>query len=225
MKKVLFLTVLLFSLSMKAQIVTEEDFGRCDKSFIVMDGKKIDYIESALKLKSIYELDKNNAITRTTIVDSVGKTKSQIYVEANNWFVHSFTDGESVIQLNDKDAGVIIAKGFIKNVAQHVSFATSADVHAWIIMRVDLKDDKFRITTTIQEYTMDMGSGVIGAMNGDVSTRRVKWLPVDCFPYNSSKYKKTTSKAFVNSCIWSDIVANKMIEAINNGITGTEEEW
>lgn len=225
MKNVLFLVSLLFSLSTSAQIVTKDDFDRCDKSYLVMDGDAVDIVESALKLKSIYELDKNNAITRTTIVDSVGKTKSQIYVEANNWFVHSFNDGESVIQLNDKDAGVIIAKGFIKNVTQHVSFTSSANVHAWVIIRVDIKDDRFRITTTIQEYILDMGTGALGAMNGDTSTRRVTWLPVDCFPYNGNKYKKTTSKAFVNCCIWSDIVANKMVEAVTNGITGTESEW
>lgn len=80
--------------------------------------------------------------------------------------------------------------------------------------------------TTVQEYDMDMGTGVLGAMGGTSDqTTHVTWAPKDCFPFSGKKYKKTTSKAFVNCHIWSQVVINKLTEAVLNGITGTEEEW
>lgn len=227
MKKTLFTIVLLsVSFTLYSQVVTPDDFKNYNLSKFDSNGdSKADYIESALTIKDIYGLDKNNSITRFSIVDAPKKTKEKIYLDVNSWFIHSFNNGNSVIQLNDKDAGVIIGKGYVENVAEHTSFTSNAFVHAYVIVRVDIKDEKLKITTTIQEYVLDMGTGILGAMNGDISTRRVQWLPKDCFPFNSKNYKKTTSKAFVNCHIWSLVIADKLAEAVLNGITGTEEEW
>lgn len=227
MKRIALLAILLVSLlEARSQVVTSEDFSNYNGKELIVDGNEIDYVESALHIKELYGLDKNNAITRTTIVEAPGKTKNQIYIDVNTWFIHTFNSGKSVIQLNEKEAGVVVGKGYIENVAQHVSFASSADIHAWVIIRVDIKDNKFRVMTTVQEYDMDMGTGVLGAMGGPpIQTTHVTWAPKDCFPFSGKKYKKTTSKAFVNCHIWSQVVINKLTEAVLNGITGTEEEW
>jgi hypothetical protein len=213
-------------ISVNSQIITEKDFKDYNINQFDSDGNgKADYIEAALTIKEWYGLDKNNAISRTVITDSIPRTKDQLYIEVNNWFIHSFNSGKSVIQLNDKDAGVIIGKGFVSNVASHTSFTSNAAVHAWVIIRVDIKDYKMRIATTIQEYELDMGTGVLGALGGNTSTTKHQWLPVDCFPFNSKNYKKTTSKAFVNCHIYSLVIADKLIEAVTNGIVGNEDEW
>lgn len=231
MKKIILAAIMLLSLSTtQAQVVNSDDLNGYNGEELVLNDDGIDYIESAIKIMDMYGLDKNNAITRTTIVNASAKMKEQIYIEVNNWFIHSFNSGKSVIQLNEKEAGAVIAKGFIPNVAQHVSFTSSADIHAWVIIRVDIKDFRFKITTTIQEYEMEMGTGIIGAMNtglnGTPDTKtRMTWQPKDCFPFVGKRYKKTTSKAFVNCHIWSQIVTNKLSESVLNGITGTENDW
>lgn len=232
MKKIILAVVALISLNVaQAQVVTIDDFiNYRGEELVVDESEGIEYTESALKIKDMYGLDKNDAITRTTIVEATSKTANQIYVEVNNWFIHSFNSGKSVIQLNDKESGVIIGKGYLNNVAKHISFTSSADIHAWVIIRVDIKQGKFRVMTTVQEYEMEMGTGVIGAMNtglnGTPDTKsRQTWLPKDCFPFSGKKYKKTTSKAFVNCHIWSQIVTDKLAEAVLNGMTGTENEW
>ncbi|MFR2069327.1 MAG: DUF4468 domain-containing protein [Bacteroides nordii] len=225
-KTILALLMLSFLTNVYSQAVTEEDFKNYNGNELVLDEEgDIDYVKSALNIKDLYGLDKNNAITRTTIIDAPGKNKDQVYVEVNNWFVHSFNSGKSVIQLNDKEAGVVIGKGFINNVAKHTSFASNANIHAWIIIRIDIKDDKFRVMTTIQSYEMEVGTGVLGAIGGDTSTTRDTWQPEQCFPFDGKRYKKTTSKAFVNCHIWSQIIINKLIEGVVNGITGTEGDW
>lgn len=127
MKRIALLAILLVSLlEARSQVVTSEDFSNYNGKELIVDGNEIDYVESALHIKELYGLDKNNAITRTTIVEAPGKTKNQIYIDVNTWFIHTFNSGKSVIQLNEKEAGVVVGKGYIENVAQHVSFASSA---------------------------------------------------------------------------------------------------
>lgn len=225
-KTILALLMLSFLTNVYSQTVTDEDFKNYEGDELVIDQwEDIDYVKSALKIKELYGLDKNNAITRTTIIDAPGKTKEQVYIEVNNWFIHTFNSGKSVIQLNDREAGIVIGKGFISNVAKHLSFTSNANIHAWIIIRVDIKDNKFRVMTTIHSYEMEVGTGVLGAIGGETSNRIERWQPEECFPFDGKRYKKTTSKAFVNCHIWSQIIINKLIEGVVNGITGTEEDW
>lgn len=154
MKKVIMLFAIVFSFTVaSAQIITEQDFAAIDMSQFDTNGDgKIKDDEAALAIKDFYGLDKNNSITRVTVIDSIPKTKDQIYVAVNDWFVRSFNDGKSVIQLNDKELGTIIGKGHISNMGNTMSFASSADISADVIIRVDMKDGRMRITTSIQKY-------------------------------------------------------------------------
>lgn len=226
MKKVLFILLFfqLFNIA-KAQIITDADFEKIDMLQFDADGNgKVKDKEAALAIKELYELDKNNAITRVLVVDSIPKTKEQIYIDVNNWFVHSFQSGKSVIQLNDKEAGVIIAKGFVSNMGSTLSFASHADISAWVIIRVDMRDSKMRITTTVQSYEMQKGMGVLGALTGAVQTYHQELIPTECFPF-ANKNKKEGAKAFVKSHLYSLIIIEKLKDAVLNGLTGTEDEW
>lgn len=222
------LAVLLATSVANAQIITEQDFAAVDMSPFDTDGNgKIKDDEAALAIKDLYGLDKNNSITRVIIVDSIPKNKEQIYIAVNDWFARSFNDGKSVIQLNDKDAGVIIGKGHISNMGSTLSFASNADISADVIVRVDMKDGRMRITTSIQKYEMEKGTGVLGALaGGPAAYQKVhqEFIPSECFPF-TKKQKKEGAKAFVKSHIYSVIVINKLKEAVLNGLTGGEDDW
>lgn len=223
----LFAIVFSFTVA-SAQIITEQDFAAIDMSQFDTNGDgKIKDDEAALAIKDFYGLDKNNSITRVTVIDSIPKTKDQIYVAVNDWFVRSFNDGKSVIQLNDKELGTIIGKGHISNMGNTMSFASSADISADVIIRVDMKDGRMRITTSIQKYEMEKGTGVLGALaGGPAAYQKVhqEFIPSECFPF-TKKQKKEGSKAFVKSHIYSLIVTNKLRDAVLNGLTGGEEDW
>lgn len=229
MRKVLFLFALLFTASVaSAQIITEQDLAAIDMSAFDTDGNgKVKDDEAALAIKDLYGLDKNNSITRATIVDSIPKNKEQIYIAVNDWFARSFNDGKSVIQLNDKDAGAIIGKGHISNMGSTVSFASNADISADVIIRVDIKDGRMRITTSIQKYEMEKGNGILGALAGGPAAYQKthqEFIPSECFPF-TKKQKKEGAKAFVKAHVYSVIVINKLKEAVLNGLTGGEDDW
>ena len=46
----------------------------------------------------------------------------------NYWFTATFNDANSVIKLNDKELGTIIAQGFVESIAEHSGGINSYNV-------------------------------------------------------------------------------------------------
>ena len=103
-------------------------------------GEKWD--DAAKNLASSLELDKNNALTYVQVIDAPNKSKDQLYVLLNYWFSATFNDANSVIQLNDKELGTIIAQGFVEGIAQHTGGMNSYNVHLKPVIKCDIKDNK-----------------------------------------------------------------------------------
>ena len=211
-----------------AQITTYDDFKTSTKDLIIYkDSKKskIDYEKTALSLADLYPLDKHNAVSHSIIFNVPGKTAEQIYIEVNNWFIHSFKSGKSVIQLNDKEAGCVIGKGYVDALGSTVGFSNNSEAAAWIILRADIKDEKVRVIATIQSYEVTKSMGVGLAIMGAYPTapRVVEYLPNDCFPY-TKKEKRTGSKALTLAHCWIVTMFDQLNDAIVNGITGFEDD-
>jgi hypothetical protein len=194
------------------------------------NGKKIDFEKSALSLKHCYILDKNGNLSRTFIFDIKGKSKERIYVEVNNWFIHTFNNGKSVIQLNDKEEGCIIGKGHIPFLGAHFSAFYNIKLSTWIIIRVDIKDEKIRVSTTISGYEIERGTGGFGAFAAGMNGVRPQTIyyekeAKDCFPF-TKKQKKEGSIGFVNGHIESENLIKSIYAAAKGGMIGNENhDW
>jgi hypothetical protein len=222
MRNVLLLIIVIISGIMSAaQTITKADLKAIDMSQFDTNGDgKVKDDEAAIAIMQLYELDQNNSISRSQIVDGLNKTKEQIYVDVNEWFVHVFKSGKNVIQLSDKDAGCIIAKGHVVNLGSTVSFASNADISVWVYVRVDIKDNRMRITTTIESYEMEKGIGILGALSGDNQTTHMELTPSQCFPY-TKKYRREGAKAFVQAHLYSMVLIDKLTAAVQNA----NDDW
>lgn len=190
--------------------------------------------DAAAQLASTLTLDKNNSLTYTEIIEVPGKSKDQLYLLLNYWYTSMFNDANSVIQYNDKEAGCIIGSGYVSDIAEH-----SAGMNAYIIsirpiIKTDIKDAKVRVTYTVQAYDVirvvggGMTSAILSGMAGSpnyTSTYREAWAIEKCYPFVAKdKHMKTSSKAIVMTHAYSNVIMDKIKEAITTGITGNEDE-
>ena len=214
---------IVFSSAVNAQILRAEELEEYAKEKY---GEK--WVDAAQNLAATLTLDKNNALTYTQVIEAPGKTKEQLYILLNYWYSATFSSGEAVIQLNDKDAGVIIGKGFIESIASHTGGMNRYTVHLEPIIKTDIKDNKIRITYTVPFYTVvkHVGGGFWGNPNQAVRSDE-NWVLDKCFPFaDKDSHKKTSSKAFVMAHAYSNVVIDKIEEAVKSGLVGNEdEEW
>ena len=186
------------------------------------------WVDAAKNLANTLTLDKNNALTYTQVIETPGKTKEQLYILLNYWYSASFGSGKAVIQLNDKDAGVIIGKGYIESIASHTGGMNNYTVHLEPVIKTDIKDNKIRITYTVPFYSVvvRVGGGFFGNPS-QAKRSEENWLLDKCFPFaEKDSHKKTSSKALVMAHAYSNVVMDKIEEAVKSGLVGNEdEEW
>jgi hypothetical protein len=69
---------------------------------------------SSFSQTNVFPIDANGEIVYSGIVNVDSINSKELYVRAHTWFANTFKSAQSVIQLDDKDAGKIIGKGFIQ---------------------------------------------------------------------------------------------------------------
>lgn len=226
MKKTIFLMiVVLLSLSLSAQVMRSEDLEKYAKEKY---GEK--WVDAAKNLSSSLSLDKNLSLSYVQVVDCPNKTKEQLYIALNHWASASFNDANSVIQLNDKESGCIIAQAYIDGIATHMGGMNRYNINIRPIIKIDIKDNKIRVTYTVQYYDVVKmwGGGIMGAMSNARAKKELeKWPLNKCYPFiEKDKHKKTSSKALIMTHAFSNVIIDKIEEAVKNGIVGNEgDDW
>ena len=188
------------------------------------------WTEAAANISKSIELDKNNAMTFVQVISCDGQSAEQLYVNLNYWFTATFNNANSVIKLNDKESGVIIASGYMADIAGHAGGTNSYNVSIKPVIRVDIKEGKIRVTYSIDHYdvTVLAGGGIMGALAGSIPTRvEEKWVLDKCYPFTEKDVhhaKKTSSKALVMSYAYSNVLLDKIEEAAKHGLVGNEND-
>lgn len=225
MKKILLSLIASFTLvsTINAQILRAEELEDYAK-----EKYGDNWIDAATNLASTLTLDKNNAFTYIQVIEAPNKTKEQLYIMLNYWYTATFVSGDAVIQLNDKDAGVIIGKGHIEGIASHTGGMNGYTVHLEPIIKTDIKDNKIRVTYTVPFYSVvkRVGGGFFG--NQAQATRvEENWVLDKCFPFaKKDSHKQTSSKALIMAHAYSNVVMDKIEEVVTSGLVGNEnEDW
>ena len=80
------------------------------------------------------------------IFEAPGHTKDEIYVASKIWIAESFRSAKAVIEYDNKDEGTIIGNGIIPYPCKGFECLAKSDWKVRFTIRIDVKDDKFRLT-------------------------------------------------------------------------------
>ena len=224
-------------LSMQAQVMKTADLEKYAKPRY---GEK--WLDAAFTLGRTIQLDKNESITFQEVINAPGKNKQQLYVTLNYWVTATFKDKQA-ITLNDKDAGCIIVSSTLSNIVQHTGTLNSYSVSITPVIRIDIKDERVRVTYTVQNYDIlaDVSGGWLSPITSDERTygdsKRKKddktnsnlyddqWEIARHYPFvQSDPQKRTCAKALVMTYAYSNAVLDKIEEAVKHGIVGNEDD-
>lgn len=92
-----------------------------------------------------------------------GKSKDELYLASREWFAKTFTSSNAVLQLDDKEAGKLIGKGFADHYVKLTPNAyTSMKYRMYFTLSVDIKDNKYRYTISDITFKDDTFSSMNG---------------------------------------------------------------
>lgn len=168
--------------------------------------------EMLTEIQGKWQLDDNENVTFLKVVEVPELKKDEIYNRALNYFTYNYVSGKSVIQNQDKEAGLIIGKGIYDNVHIGISIVNTY-VDTWHILRVDVKDGKARVIVTLTEYEKKIDGG---STPPSYSTTRVSQE----YPIHENGFQKTVmTKAFYKSYQSAMNTLNAVEKAIKEGNT------
>jgi hypothetical protein len=125
---------------------------------------------------------KDNDIFYQDVVNVDGATISDMFLKAKTWAAETFVDSKEVIQVEDKEAGLLVLKGVIKSSGHN---AAVRDAKHWFQLKIDFKDGKYRYT--LNEIQYDFNVAVLDVRQ-DYSFNFYEWLIFD--ETNLSKRKR-----------------------------------
>ena len=200
------------------------------------------WLDAAKNLVTDLTLDRNESLTYQQVIEAPGKSKEQLYVALNYWATATFKDNQA-ITLNDKEAGCIIISSTIVDIARHMGTLNKYSVSITPIIRLDIKDEKIRITYTVQNYDIltDISGGWLSLADpdertyGDSKRKRddktnanlydEQWEIAKHYPFvEKDAQKRTCAKALVMTHAYSNAIIDKVEEAITNGLVGNEDD-
>jgi hypothetical protein len=97
--------------------------------------------------QDIFPKDEKGNIVYTEIVNVDSTNLKELYVRAHTWFANNFKSAKSVIQLDDKEAGKIIGKGyFLAGIPKSNSGVVKSAISVSVYFTVDIqvKDGRYR---------------------------------------------------------------------------------
>lgn len=90
------------------------------------------------------------------IVTTEGKSASDIYAKAKTWIALNFKSANDVIQLDDKENGILVVKGNTTSYYTFMKKKYPARVH--FTLKIDIKDNKFRYTFEVTDVIDESGA-------------------------------------------------------------------
>lgn len=164
-------------------------------------------LNSEAKDKIILPIDSlTGKVTFDTIILVPSKSKDILQLEVTQWIALTYRSANDVIQLNDKESGVIIVKGIFKNI-KFPGLGGERDVFHTLTIKI--KDGKIKITLT--DFANDYG--IKGAKNIEDELTASGWTST------------MTPKQQINFQVSLKQRVDLFFESIYKKLNNKSEEW
>lgn len=203
MKKLLLLCAFVFTLSLS------------------LNAKELSRKEMEIELQGKWEVDNNNNVTITKIIELDNLSQDEIFNNILSFFSYNYNDGESVVQVQDKAAGLIVGKGIYANIhiGQSLIITKVSTTH---VVRVDIKPNKVRVMVTLQQYRT-----ITTSATGNTAPSRSEVFVSSCYPVKENGMQKTVMlKAFYKSFMAANNTISEIEKGLKSGHTGYDgNDW
>lgn len=154
-------------------------------------------LDSLSTIEGKWNIDNNNNVYVQKVIEYEAKTKEQLHFLLKKHLIYD-VNANYVIQLDDKENGIIIAKGsYIGNPKNLIETPVSTKYTFWHIIKCEIKENRIRITvvlTNVDVYSPGGGSvsdGFGGSISGPTTD---EYHITDFYPINTvSTYTVVTT--------------------------------
>jgi len=174
-----------------------------------------------LTLSCILVSGQENRYQISEVIEVENSTSNELYLRGRQWFISSFNDSNSVIQLDDPEKGIIIGKGHFSYEPTIFSGSDLTRGKVNFIISLEFKDGRYRYTIKDFTHFGKIGTDTdFGTITQDIE-----------FPYGKSLEggQKWKSK------IWKDIKiqvsdnSNKIINSLKESMIvssiTSDDDW
>jgi hypothetical protein len=167
-----------------------------------------------------WRLEENGYITFQKVVDFLNLNKTELYNRAMDYFANYYGDVNSVIQDRDIVNGIIIGKGIFRKVHAHNDVLQSIIIDTLHILKVEVKDNRARITLSLTQYDEIM-------RGGELPGNHYLYPIQNQYPFNPNCYQKDLyEQAFYKS----QLKALETIASVERALRGDstqkkDENW
>lgn len=177
-------------------------------------------LEFAEMKKQFIESDDSWTFTRVVEIDN--KTKDEIFVKALEVLSSLYKDSKEVVQVKDKDAGLITGKGFSDSPFRTINWATIGRNRCWHFIKIEVKEAKFRVTITVNSLWVEQGADLRHPFNGDEHKLS------EFYPYWKDCKTKHQQVSFNNlKFAYSSVlgIMNAVEKGITDGFKASDDSW
>jgi hypothetical protein len=100
------------------------------------------FVYGCASMQPVKEEDK----TFSQVFDAPGNSKDKLYDQIKIWIAQTFVSAKAVVEYENKEAGTIVGNGIIKYPCGGLDCIAKGDWKVPFNMKVDVKDDKFKLT-------------------------------------------------------------------------------
>lgn len=154
------------------------------------------------------------------VIQAEGISKKNLFSSGYDWFASSFNTANEVIQMADKEAGIIIGNGSLEYGYKGLSYIC---YNGWVkyTVKVYFKDNRYKVIVTNLSHSVEPGNSSKCAL-GTISSDPVHSVKGVQKKYNNKVFNDIKSKMK----LYSNEIFEDMESHINNlKLTDSDDDW